>query len=217
MKYTKLLAMATIALSVSLVGCSDSGSSTPNSDQSSMPADQSDTPTDQSSTPADQSDASTDQTSMPAPDAGDSNNSPASTGDAALNGTWKSVCTEIGGGYEVSTVVIDGAVAVDTYATYSDSTCTTRDDEPDEVITFSLEFPQGTVATSLGTARFIDITPESFTVGGQPVAAPNGFNTLYDIYLVVGDTLYLGDDEDDAITPEARPTQLDVSDPLTRQ
>jgi len=202
MKYTKPLAIATIALSVSLVGCSDSGSSTANSDQSSMPADQSDTPTD--------------QTSMPAPDAGDSNNTPASTGDAALNGTWKNACADIGGSYEVSTLVIDGAVAVDTYATYSDSTCTTRDDEPDEVITFSLEFPQGTVATSLGTARFIDATPESFTVGGQPVAAPNGFNTLFDIYLVVGDTLYLGGDENEAITPEARPTQLDVSDPLTR-
>jgi len=204
MKYSKEIAITTMALSISLVGCSSSSNSTTNADPVNIPADQSVSPAN--------------ETSMPAPDAGGTNNDVAGTGDPALNGTWTTGCFEdLIDSYEIGTLVISGATATETFATYSDSTCSTRDAEPVEEITFSMEFPAGVVETGLGTARFINITPESFTVGGQPVPSVTAFNTLYDIYLVSGDTLYLGLDGDVSESPQTRPSQLDTDEPLTRQ
>jgi len=90
---------------------------------------------------------------------------------------------------------------------------------PDVVQSTSLEFPEGTTETSLGTAFWINTTLESFTVNGLPATAEqvaaaesdNGFDTMYDIFIVADDgNLYLGDTLTDGAgdSPETRASEL---------
>ena len=108
-------------------------------------------------------------------------------------------------------MVIDGNSSVFTTFSYSDLDCSVPVTPIDGVIatvssnTDSLEFPDETVATTLGEASFINFSNESFTTDGVNMPASA---TLFSIYLINDGRLFFGAGASN--TPEARPLSLDV-------
>ena len=190
------LPVAALALITSVAGCSG-GESEP------------DNPTDTAN-----------QTSGPAPGA-DINNGP--VGDADLNGNWSTgLCAldeqdEVTGEsvYSEESLEVTDDISMLTINYFSDSDCSVPTTPANEVLTFSLAFPEGTVEVPpLGTARFVDATIESFTIDGMPFTGAGLNSTEYDIFLVTPDQqLYLGDTDvpgQDGTSPETRPRTLDT-------
>ncbi|MFK7854806.1 MAG: hypothetical protein AB8B79_11860 [Granulosicoccus sp.] len=151
---------------------------------------------------------------------------------SAYNGTYLQACTlndplDPSDGAEVTTVVIAGDLATTTLMNYSDEACATPDLPAQVTIQSSIAYPGGTVQTDLGIADFVDLTPESFTVDGQPPSAEEMtlitqlglLNPIFDILLLDGSTLYSGDDSDefDGESAANRPVALDLNDVLVRQ
>ena len=136
-----------------------------------------------------------------------------------LEGTWLSDCDFD----ENSLLTISGNVAVFTQQFFLQENCVELDTEfALDVDTLSLEFPAGSVTTNLGTAFFIDLTLESFTVDGELITPESGdddFSTEFDIFLISNDgRLFFGDDNFDGAleSPENRPAEIDDTRGFTR-
>lgn len=138
---------------------------------------------------------------------------------SALEGTWIRSCSLIDpddaeSGYGIETTVVTGSIATSTLFAFSDNLCATAL-TPFEFLTVeSLEFPPGSVTTSMGEASFIDSTIEEFTADGEPVTDLSEFGLLentFNIFLITDDELVFSGDLDEAAgdSPETRPTTLD--------
>ena len=129
-------------------------------------------------------------------------------------------------GFEIISSKIDGDSGSIKAFNYTDEACATPDMPAETVLELSIAYPGGTVQTALGTADFIDITPESITFDGQAptpeqmqlLGQSGAFDTYFDIVLIDGSSLYLGDDsgELDGETAAKRPNTLE-SVAATRQ
>jgi len=165
-----LIIVSTALCSIALVGCGG-GSDNPTTTG----------PTDNSN-----------QTSMPVD--GDNNN--AGQVNSALEGTWRFDCQSDGDGedeeFEKGTLTVSGTTATSVVASYIDSDCTIPGEFANGRLVTSLEFPGGSVQTSLGAATFVNFTLESSEVNGVPLSAEEiavleqfgVFDTEYDIFLV---------------------------------
>lgn len=156
------------------------------------------------------------QTSMPAP--GSELGDPQPIVISRFNGNYFLDCQlsedddEI---WETIEVAVQDDTATRILTEYSDADCT----QPDLTFTtdFSIEYPGGTVTTSLGVADFTNLTTESAAINGQ--AVPSDGQMFFDLALLVGDTLYYGlfTDELDGLTAETRPVDVDVNTRFERQ
>lgn len=161
------------------------------------------------------SDSPASGTSTPGPDGGDP-----PTVLTKFNGTYLEACAVADelfpeDGSEVTTIVISGDSASTTILSYTDAACTIPDIPAEAVLTLSIAYPGGTVVTDMGTADFVDITTESILIDGvAPSAAQlatfDVLGTTYDIALLNGSSLFLGDDtgELDGESAETRPDTL---------
>jgi len=168
------------------------------------------------------------ETSSPAPDGGAQ-----PTVMSGYDGTFLLSCAlddpqDPDDGYVVATITISGASGNLRLLNYTDAACTNPDTPAEVIVDASIVYPGGTVATDRGTADFVDLTPESFLLDGQP-ATPEQltflnltgeFNTIYDILLLDdgGTSLYFGDTSGDldGESPETRPNTLEQV-PAVRQ
>ncbi len=167
------------------------------------------------------------ETSMPA---NGGTTPPVTSSDSALNGTWIRSCgvsdeDDLSEGYEIINLTFNGDTGTSTVYSYSDASCSTPTTQGPQVIALevSFVFPDGSVTTSLGDAKYIDVTTEGATADGVQVPNATGFTeTLYDIYLVTNDgKLYFGNDNelDDSAngdSPETRPQTLETTFFFTR-
>lgn len=157
-----------------------------------------------------------DQTSMPAPDTDiDTSGTPQAlsqfignylrecTIDDFDNDTWDII--------ELS-IQEDGSSS--TITEFSDSECT----QPTVTFSFetSFSFPGGTANTALGTADFLDVTVESGALNG--VTAPDTQDQDFDLILLDGNNLHFGllTFELNGDTAETRPVEIDQSEIFVR-
>ncbi len=168
---------------------------------------------------SDSNDSPADETSAPAPNGGTP-----PTVLTKFDGSYTEACTasdpnDASQGSEVITTTIAGDSGTLRLFSYSDADCAVPDTPAELVSEISISYPGGTVDTDLGTADFINVTPESVTVDGQPPTAEQMtqlnalgiFDTIYDIALLDGSSLYSGDTSGDmdGTTADNRPTTLD--------
>lgn len=121
--------------------------------------------------------------------------------------------------YSVTTSVVTEDTITSTGFIYTDEACSVPDTPAQVVTEFSMVYPGGTQQTSRGLADFIDVTLEEITSDGQPLTdaqrqilqAFGAFNTSYDILLLEGSSLYVGDftAEFDGNSVETRAQTLD--------
>jgi len=155
-----------------------------------------------------------------------------SAGNAALNGAWSTGC-RLNESSDESEYIIEAGIIfedmltiIETY--YSDSDCSVAEPPDREASTYSLDFPSGSITTSLGTASFINITLEEVTLNDEPLSAAelgitnqlDGFDTLYRIFIITPEgRLHFGDDSDnnDGSTPERRQRTFDPDYYFVRQ
>ncbi len=165
-------------------------------------------------------------TSMPVNGGGGTNEGAGTDSTGMLNGTWVSDCDS----GEVTTATFSGNAVTAVEREYLDVDCTQPDPEGTLLETqASVSFPQGSVSTSVGTAYFINVTPEGYSVNGVPFTAEEiqsfgdfgSFDTDYSIYAIANDgRLYFGDDPDNfdvGSSPATRPTEVDQTYGFTRQ
>lgn len=120
--------------------------------------------------------------------------------------------------YSVTSSVVTQDTITSTGFIYTDEACTIPDTPAQVVSEFSIVYPGGTQQTSRGLADFVDVTLEEITSDGQPLTdlerqflqAFGGFSTSYDILLLEGSSLYVGDftGEFDGNSVETRPQTL---------
>lgn len=121
--------------------------------------------------------------------------------------------------YSVTTSVVTQDTITSTGFIYTDAACTVPDTPAQVVTEFSIIYPGGTQQTDRGLADFVDVTLEEITSDGQPLTdaqrqvlqAFGGFNTSYDILLLEGSSLYVGEftSEFDGNSEETRPQALE--------
>jgi len=109
---------------------------------------------------------------------------------------------------------------------YADDACTTPGIPAVVEVVARLEFPEGTVTTPLGEARFVNTTITGIKWDGiappatnQAALEANGaFETEYDLILVVDSTLYGGDISQAGVgdSAETRATTLDTESAFMR-
>ena len=147
---------------------------------------------------------------------------------SVLEGSWTTGCVLEDenfpeDGYTIFNLTIEGDTLDAVEFGFTDSACSipTIDSATIE-ISFSLEFPDGSVTTSLGEASFIDLTPESVTIDGEQLTPAQQaaleelglFDTVFDIFLIDSEgRLYFGDTDvegQNATTAEMRPQTLDT-------
>jgi len=203
MKKLSLFVVSSALCSMALVGCGG-GSDNPSSTD----------PTDTSN-----------QTSMPV----DSDNNNGGQVSSALDGTWRFDCQADGDDeFEKGTMTIAGGTATSVVSIYTDSDCSVPAEFANGRAVQSLEFPGGSVQTSLGTATFVNVTLESTEVNGAPLTAEEiavlqelgVYDTEYDLFLITAEgRLYFGDfiGDLDGTTPARRPTDVDPEYFLVRQ
>ncbi|MBX2839817.1 MAG: hypothetical protein KTR35_23370 [Gammaproteobacteria bacterium] len=174
-------------------------------------------------------DDSSGDTSMP-----DGSDEEIASAPATLLGEWRLDCVlsdpeEPDVEYATQTLTFTDNLSTSEVQYFSDSGCSNLIETV--LVESSVVYPEGTAATGLGNASFIDTTLESVLFDGEPLPEeePNFVNigqTTYSIFLVVDNLLYLGDidlnDDGNGIglngsTPELRPTSLDQSQPRVRQ
>lgn len=141
---------------------------------------------------------------------------------SGITGTWVRACTaddpsDAETEYSTSVAVFTTESASITDNAYTDSGCTVAAGPAVFVIDYSLEFPGGTTATSLGDAAHINVTPESATIDGQPLSGVFASfvdlnKTQYDLLLIANDMLYAGDTDGDldGSSEATRPDALDT-------
>lgn len=103
--------------------------------------------------------------------------------------------------YSITSSVVTQDTITSTGFIYTDEACTIPDTPAQVVSEFSVVYPGGTQQTSRGLADFVDVTLEEITSDGQPLTdlerqflqAFGGFSTSYDILLLEGSSLYVGD------------------------
>jgi hypothetical protein len=143
--------------------------------------------------------------------------------ESSMTGTWKSVCMDIGSGsYIIITLVFDGAGGgYDVTNFYSDSGCTTA---TGLVKTSQTRYALGgSSIISEKNAYEIDITINSWelTQDGDVVTSGTNEPTQYDVVAVEGTTLFTSGltraDPGPILTPDDRPTTLDLANFYTRQ
>ena len=143
---------------------------------------------------------------------------------AALKGTWKSTCMDVGAGvYIVMTAQYDGAgKSEDKTLFYSDPGCT----KPTEMIkTNKAKYVLGDPLDLGGgeTAYAIDVTIEKWELSqyGSVLKRGGAVPTMYDIISVQGDKLYTGGfirpEKEPLTDPAKRPSRLDKKNYFTRQ
>ena len=138
---------------------------------------------------------------------------------SALDGDWTTGCFLFEGAgnsqSSVLTLSINGASSVYTAYSYSDLNCSVPAISDTGAVILNgnedmLEFPDQTVATSLGEASFINFTTMSAIVDSMPI--PDEYvagTSLYSIYTVTDDgRLFFGNGA--SSSPETRPLTLDV-------
>ena len=185
----KTLALLPVAVAL-LAGCSSSDDDTPDTNQTSMPS-------------------------------GNPGENP--TVLTKFDGTYLAACAPGGGepsqGSFVETTTISGDTGSASTLSYTDAACTTPDIPAETVYEFSVAYPGETVETARGTADAINITVENVTLDGQPPTAERmaefsnagTFDVRYDIALLDGSELYLGDNDGelDGTSEANRPATLD--------
>lgn len=179
-----------------------------------------------------------DNDDMPATDSNtsDGTSMPADNDDNApliltdFDGTWVGTCDLIDPAddsslSEILTISIAGDVANSTQQYFTDSTCETANDNPQtREVSWSITYPGATTVTALGEATQLNRTIEGLTFDNEALTpeelaeAPLGV-VVYDIALLIDDTLYIGDrdGELDGSTAGLRPTILDEVIVFTRQ
>ena len=139
---------------------------------------------------------------------------------SALDGDWTTGCFLFQGAGNTQssllTLSINGTSSVYTAYSYSDLNCSVPAISPDTGAVILngnedfLEFPDQTVATSLGEASFINFTAMSAIVDSMPI--PDEYVAgirLYSIYTITDDgRLFFGNGA--SSSPETRPLTLDV-------
>jgi len=138
-------------------------------------------------------------------------------------GTWKSVCMDVGSGvYIIITTVFSGAGhGNDIVDFYSDPGCasTTGLVKTNQ----TSYYLSGSIIVSGKRAYEVDTTINSWELKQDGVVVASGTNvpTQYDIVAVEGDILYNSGitrvDPSPIMTPEDRPTTLDLANFYTRQ
>ena len=138
---------------------------------------------------------------------------------SALDGDWTTGCFLFEGAgnsqSSVLTLSINGTSSVYTAYSYSDLNCSVPAISDTGAVILNgnedmLEFPDQTVATSLGEASFINFTTMSAIVDSMPIPDEYVAGTrLYSIYTVTDDgRLFFGNGA--SSSPETRPLTLDV-------
>ena len=135
---------------------------------------------------------------------------------ATLNGTWIGNCFDDGAPPWVRlSVLLDNGNATVTVTSYSDDTCTNVS-MIDALITAT--YTLGAVVTVDGTVAGITSATQIDTI---QITGVSPGQKSYDIYAIVGNKLYVGDDSppNDGTTPATRPIKLDadVDEILTKQ
>ena len=138
---------------------------------------------------------------------------------SALDGDWTTGCFLFEGAgnsqSSILTLSINGTSSVYTAYSYSDLNCSVPAISDTGAVILNgnedmLEFPDQTVATSLGEASFINFTTMSAIVDSMPI--PDEYvagTSLYSIYTVTDDgRLFFGNGA--SSSPETRPLTLDV-------
>jgi hypothetical protein len=145
--------------------------------------------------------------------------------EAALKGTWKSVCMDLGSSvYIVSTATFDGAGASnDQVVFYKDSACTT----PTGMVKANSKVSYS-VGPRLGQQGELDLYPMDITIhastltqNGSVLQRGGEMAKQYDVFAVKGETLYLSAlnraKAGPITSPVDRPTQVDTKNIFTRQ
>jgi len=138
---------------------------------------------------------------------------------SALDGDWTTGCFLFEGAgnsqSSILTLSINGTSSVYTAYSYSDLNCSVPAISDTGAVILNgnedmLEFPDQTVATSLGEASFINFTTMSAIVDSMPIPDEYVAGTrLYSIYTVTDDgRLFFGNGASNS--PETRPLTLDV-------
>ncbi|MFK7858008.1 MAG: hypothetical protein AB8B64_04285 [Granulosicoccus sp.] len=171
-------------------------------------------------------DTTASETSSPSPNSG-----PEPTVLTKFDGTFQTPCAlsdpeDSTAGSEVVTTTISGAMGSILAMDYTDTNCAVPASPTEYLAEISIAYPEGTVETPLGTADFVNYTPESAMLDGQPLTTEQQtllgsqgfFDTRFSLLLIVDDSLYFGDDsgELDGDTAETRPTTLSAV-PAIRQ
>lgn len=135
-----------------------------------------------------------------------------------LNGSWFLSCRLDDGVYETVTLDIQNNITEVTISAFSDSACSIPEPLSPVTQTLSVVFA-GITETALGPATNIDITVESVSIAG--LESNDGIGDMFlDIILVMDDSLFIGETEDDeTVGPdgiEPRPVELDLTDEFTR-
>lgn len=142
---------------------------------------------------------------------------------AKYNGAFTSSCEPsdgtipLVGSTIVTTTVNDDSGSIRAY-NYVDDSCTIPGSPAELLAEVSISYPGGTVDTPKGEADFVNLSPESITIDGrQPTDVERQLLTgagvgakIYDIFLIDGAKLYLGDRVSgrDGTTAEKRPNTL---------
>lgn len=174
---------------------------------------------------SDSKDLPANQTSAPAP------NSEAPTILTTFDGSYLAPCEfsdeeNPGEGFEMVSTTISGDAGTFRIFNYTDAACTTPDSPAEILIDVSFAYPGNTVQTALGTADFVNVTPEIITIDGQmptteqlqQLSQSGAFDTVFDILLLDGSSLFGGDTSGD-LNGESEVTRPDTlsSDSTIRQ